>query len=287
MEESILVIGASGRVGGHLVKLLAKRGEKVKAATRTPGVFAEGSGPGMQPVPFDLERPETFGGALEYVDRVFLMARPGDERPEDTAAPLIDAMKTAGVRYVVNLTAMGVEQRPGFGLRKVEQYLENSGMGFTHLRPNWFLQVFGSGPIHADIMATSSFHLPAADAEISYIDARDVSAVACSLLTDPTRREEAFILTGPEPLDHGRIAEAISGVAGRTISYVAIGDEVARHALGGSGLSAERIERLIDFYSLVRRGFCAPVSDAVARVTGKDATRLDDFCADHEACWLA
>ena len=150
-----LVLGASGLVGGHVVQGLVARGCAVRCAGRRP---REGW------VRFDLTDPATFGPALAGVDRVFLVARPGDDAPQVVAAPLIEAMARAGVAHVVNLSAMGAELRPEFGLRKVELLLEASGMAFTHLRPNWFMQVFTVPPLGPLLAATGTLALPAGDA---------------------------------------------------------------------------------------------------------------------------
>jgi hypothetical protein len=110
-------------------------GEKVRAATREPEAARRGSNSAAEFVEFDFERPLTFAPALDRVDRVFLIARPGDEDPDRVASSLIDEMKRQGVRHV-NLSAMGIETRDGIGLRRPELYLGDSGSGFTHLRPN-------------------------------------------------------------------------------------------------------------------------------------------------------
>ena len=284
MSEQVLVIGATGSVGGEVVTLLSRMGEKVRAATREPAT-ARSPHSAVEFVEFDLERPQTFAAALDGVDRVFLIARPGDNDADRVAFPLIDEMKRAGVRHVVNLSAMGVESRDDFALRKVERYLEDSGVGFTHLRPNFFMQVFSSGPLLADIRSTGAIHIPTAGAKLSYIDVRDIAAVAATTLTEQGHTGKAYTLTGGQALDHQEIARAISGAAGKTIQYVAITEEAARSALETAGLSPERTERLLGFYRLVRRGFCAPVSCDVQTLLGRAPISFAEFASDNASCW--
>ena len=182
----ILVTGATGKTGGELVKLLAAKGHLVRAATRNPSqgktVFPQGT----EAVQFDFERPDTFAPALLEIDKVFLIARPGDNRSDQVAMPLIDEARKASVRHIVNLTAMGVEKDENFMLRRLEKHVEASGIAFTHLRPNWFMQNFNEGPMYADIHRTGALHLPAADARVSFIDIRDIAAVASAALTQPS-----------------------------------------------------------------------------------------------------
>ena len=161
MAGRILVIGATGSVGSELVSQLVQAGQQVKAATRTPA-SVQPMNAAVEYVEFDFERPQTFANALTGVDRAFLIARPGDDDADVVAFPLIDEMKRFNVKRVVNLTAMGVETQEDLALRRIEHYLEDSGLGFTHLRPNFFMQVFSVGPLLADIRSTSGIHVPAA-----------------------------------------------------------------------------------------------------------------------------
>jgi uncharacterized protein YbjT (DUF2867 family) len=259
-------------------------GERVRAATRDPAA-ARSPHSAVEFVEFDFERPQTFAATLEGVDRVFLIARPGDDHADLVAYPLIDEMKRRGVRQVVNLSAMGVESRDDFALRKVERYLEDSGVGFTHLRPNFFMQVFSSGGLLQDIRSTGAIHIPAADAKLSYIDVRDIAAVAAAMLTKRGHTGKAYTLTGAEALDHQEIARAISGASGRTVQYVAISEEAARRSLDAAGLSPERTERLLGFYRLVRHGFCARVSSDVQTVLGRAPISFAQFASDNASCW--
>ncbi|WP_257456613.1 SDR family oxidoreductase [Archangium lipolyticum] len=286
MAGRILVIGATGTVGGHLVAQLEQLGEEVRAATREPGRAARRTGGKTQYVSFDLERPETFAPALDGADRVFLMARPGDEQADRVALPLIDEMKRQRIRHVVNLTAMGAEHREDFALRKVERYLEASGLGFTHLRPNFFMQIFSGGPLLQDLETTGALHIPAADAKLSFVDARDIAAMAVAALTGPGHAGKAYTLTGARALDHAEVARTLSEVAARSIQYVPLGEEEARQLLARSGLSPERIERLIGFYRLVRQGFCAPVSSDIETVLGRPPISFERFARDHASCWI-
>lgn len=285
MTSKVLVLGATGTVGGGVLAALAERGVAVRGASRDPAAAASRASFPCEWVPFDLERPGTFAPALDGVDRVFLVARPGDEHADQVALPLIDAMKAGTVRHVVNLTAMGTELREDFALRKVECYLEASGLAFTHLRPNWFMQMLAGGSVAADIRATGTFHLPAADARISYIDARDIAEVAAEALAAPGHEGRAYTLTGPVALDHHEVARVIGAAAGREIRYVPVDEDAARGALAHACFPPAWVERLVGFYRLIRSGACAPVSPSVQDILGRPPASLARFAADHAAAW--
>ena len=255
----------------------------MRAATRDPGHFILPAP--LEPVRFDFDEPRTFAPALNGVERLFLIARPGDNNSDAAAKPLIDGAKKAGVRLIVNLTAMGVEQDEAFMLRVLEKHVEASGIPFVLLRPNWFMQNFDSGPIFTDIRATHAIHLPAGDARLSFIDVRDIAAVACVALTDLRHAGRAYTLTGGESLTHFDVAEKVSRAAGTRISYVPISEEAARAGLALRGVPSGYIERWTDFFRKVRKGLGAPVSGDVEKVLGRPPLLFDQYAEDHAKSW--
>lgn len=285
MSKKVLVIGATGRVGGELVKLLSGNGADVRAAARKP-LIAQSKFPNtVECVEFDYDKPETFAPALAGVEKIFLSVRPGDNHSDKAAIPLIDEAVKVNVKQIVTLTAMGVEQDETFMLRVLEKYIEASGIPFTHLRPNWFMQNFDSGPMFAEIKATGALHLPAADAKISFIDARDISAVGFRILSEPDHEGKAYTLTGKEPLSYFQALEKISLAAGKEYSYIPITEDVARASLVKAGVPDDLIERWADFHNKVRQGFCAPVSAEVENILGRDPISFDQYANDYVGSW--
>lgn len=236
-------------------------------------------------VAFDYDNPDTFRPAVEGTTDIFMMVRPGDDTPQTTAIPLLERARDAGVGKVVLLSAMGAERRPDFGLRILERYIEDTGFRFVHLRPNWFMQLFTSGPLFLDLATTSGLHLPAGDAAISYIDAWDIAEVAAQVLTDGRWDGLGLTLTGPEALTHAELVETLADATGRELKYVPLTDDQARQGLAAAGFNEARIERLILFYRLVRQGVCAPVSQGVEEITGKRGRRWKEFVRRNVRVW--
>lgn len=285
--RSILVTGATGNVGRALVQRLARDGAPVRGATRDPGRARRLAPACADWTPFDFERPETFDPALRGVGRVFLMARPGDDEPARTAAPFLEAVLRADVDHVVTLSAMGAERRNDVTLGRLERLVEETGVAWTHLRPNWFMQVFATDPLLSVIRSAGAIQVPAGDAPISWIDARDVAAAAAVTLTAPGHEARAYVLTGAEALDHAAVARALSEASGRPVRYHPLDEEEGRSAVLAAGLGPRRAERLTRFYRLVRAGACAPVSGDVASVLGRPPISLRRFAEDHRRLWAA
>ena len=283
MSERILVIGSTGKVGGELVKILIRNGKTLRAATRNPS--ARNKEQSVEFVEFDYDRPETFAPALSGIDKVFLVARPGDNHSDKAAEPFIDEAIKARVRLIVNLTAMGVEQDESFMLRILEKNIEKSGIPFVHLRPNWFMQNFNCPPMLAEIRAKGTLHLPAADAKLSFIDVRDIAAVGYAALTEERHSNKAYTLTGKEALSHFDVAEKLSRVSGKKITYVPVSEEMACSGLAKNGVPLELIDRWADFYRKIRLGFCSPVSADVDTLLGRPPISFDQYAGDYAEAW--
>lgn len=286
MSGTILVIGSTGTVGHDVVRGLAEAGREVRAATRDPATARGREWTGrVRPVAFDYEVPATWGPALEGVERVFLMARPGDDDADRHSIPFVDEAVRRGVRRVVALSALGVERLPGMALRKIEVHVEASGLEWTFLRPNFFMQLFSNGSLQGAIRTSGTISVPAADACLSWIDSRDIAEVAVRALADDDLVGRALSLTGGESLDHASVAAAIARAAGREVRYVPVDEDASRAALERIGMSAARIARLMGFYRLVRAGACAPVLPDLEDALGRPPTPFDRFAADHANCW--
>jgi len=213
------------------------------------------------------------------------MVPPMDTRAEQHLVPVVDRARHTGVGHIVLMTAMGVEQADQAPLRKVEKFVEGSGVPFTFLRPNWFMQNFYPGSIYAMIRQSGSFALPAGDAKTSFISTADIASVAAVALTEPGHAAQAYTLTGGEALTHGEAAKMLSATAGREITYVPIEDADMRQQLAAAGMDAGAIEYMSLLYGVVRAGHAAYVSDTVERITGSKPVTFEEFAKENAAAF--
>src|SRR5260370_24846797 len=151
---------------------------------------------------------------------------------------MVDACKESGVKHVVLNSALGAgdyaKSFPGWH-RKVEDKLKASGMSYTILRPNGFLQniVTYNAP---SIRAQGAFYVAMDDAKISYLDVGDIAVVAVKALAAGTHAGKIYELNGPEAISNGELAKRISKVTGRTVNYVDIPQSALREAMLGMGM---------------------------------------------------
>jgi uncharacterized protein YbjT (DUF2867 family) len=271
-----LVIGATGHIGGELSYLLKAAGHSVREATRTPRT------PDL--VALDLVTGAGLATAFEGVQSAFIMSPPGHAQMHTLLNPAIDAARQAGVQHVVLLSAMGANADSSAPLRQAELHLEQSGLDWNTLRPNWFMQNFHTFWLPG-IKATGNILLPVGQAKGSFIDARDIAAVAAALLTGTALRNQGFDLTGPEAMDHDAVAHTLSDAAGRTIGYQDIPPEAMRSALLDAGLAADYIDFMLLILGYFKAGYSERITDTVQKITGHAPRSLAQYAAEHREFW--
>lgn len=276
---STLVIGASGTVGSELVKLLGAQGQDVRRATSRPA-----SEPGQ--VQLDLVTGQGLAQAFEGVDRAFLLAPPGHARQDLLLKPLIDEARSRGLRRVVLMSAMGANADEAAPLRQAELHLERSGLAWNIIRPNWFMQNFNSFWLHG-IVAQGQILLPVGQARGSFIDARDIAAVAASLLSREDLAKRDFDLTGSEALDHDEVAAILSRETGRTIGFQDITPEAMLAGLLEAGLPRDYAEFLVLILGFFKAGYAERTTDAVQAITGRAPRSFAAYAKDYRSAWLA
>lgn len=279
MSERFLVMGATGTIGRRVLDLLQRAGQEVRGASRHP--IGEGW------VRFDLVDPATHGPALEGISTAMLVARPGDEEADRFAAPLIETMRRHRVGRVVVLSALGAAARPDFSLRKVELLVEQSGLAWTHVRPNFFMEVLARPPLSTEIAHCGTLSLPLGEARVAYVAADDVAAVLARALVDPSLVGTGIELSGPESLTHAELVDRISQQINRPLRYVDLDAASARRLLAERGFPPVHIERLMGFYSLIRKGWCAKPDTGAAQLLGRPLIPFSDFAARNAAAWQA
>lgn len=279
MSNKILVLGATGTVGRHVVEGLLAKGEAVKAASRSGKPVA-----GAEGVVFDYARPETFGPAFEGVDRAHVLLASGYVDAKGMLLPVIEAAAARKVKVVFQ-SVIGVDADDSIPYRQVEIALEKSGTPYVILRPNWFSDNFHTfwkpGIDHGQIA------LPAADGKSSFIDARDIAASAVAALTSSAFDRKAFNLTGPEALSYEEAAAILSEATGKPIAYNAITDEAFITILTGAGVPADYASFLASIFYPVRQGWTAVTTGDVETLTDKPPRSLKTYAADYAAALKA
>lgn len=282
MINKVLVVGATGKVGSEVVNKLVAEGKEVLAGTRNPGNYETGSEK-VTPVKMDLSGIELNENFLEGVDALFLIAKPLDQDAFTHLSPIVDQAVKFNVKKIVLLSAMGVDQNEKAPLRQVELYIQKSGLNYTFLRPNFFMENFYPGYVSHSIKESSQFFLPAEDEKTSFISVKDVASVGILALLNEEHNGKEYTLTGNESLDHNEVAEILSDVTGRKITYISITDEDMRKSLVAIGLPEGGIEYMSMLYSLVRAGYVAVVDPTLENLLGRSPVTFREFAEEYSS----
>jgi len=276
----ILVTGATGTVGGAVVRHLVAAGHPVRALVRQPGA---GRVPdGVEVAYGDLSRPETLAEALSGVERMYLLAPLAPDLPHWEAGA-IDAARAAGVRHVVKHSNLGADDPDATTMqrwhRAGERLLEESAMAWTFVRPTGFMSnaLGWAGTIRAQ----GTVYAPAGDGKLAVVDPYDIAAVAVAALTGPGHEGRAYDVTGPAALSTVDQVTAIGSAIGRPLEYVDIPESAARDGMRAAGIPAVIVEALLEFMALVHASRADTVSDAVPAVTGRPARTFEAWAAEH------
>lgn len=284
LRDPILVLGARGKLGRAVVEHLREAGAPTRCATRDPGCCGHdcvGGGCAR----FDYDRPETFAPALAGVNHVFVVARPLDAAAAHVMIPFLQACDAGTVEHVVLISAFGLDRDPAAPLGQVEAYLRGSGLGWTILRPNFFMENFSHGDLRGAIAGGGVIPVCAGGAATSFISVEDVAAVAVKTLREPGHMGRTYDLTGEESLDHAQVAAILTDLLGRPVRYLDLPEADLRAGLEQAGLGAAAIGYLLRLYALVRAGHCASVRPTVAELLGRRPRTFAEFARASADAW--
>ena len=279
-QKTVLVTGANGSVGRHVVSALSEQGVAVRQAVSTVN-----SRTSADQVRFDFADPGTWERALDGVDRVFLMRPPAISDIKGVIRPFIAALARQPIKTVVVLSVMGVN--PAVPHWQLERDVKASGLGWVMLRPAFFMQNLESAYL-SDIRDHARIRLPAGQGRTSFIDTRDIADVAALALTRPDEHTgQAYTLTGGEALGWSAVASMLSAELGRPIVYQPIGLLAARGELKAQQLPKAYVNVQLLINVVARLGMAAKVTDELPTLLGRPPRLLSRYLHDNRAAWTA
>lgn len=280
--SKVLVAGVRGKTGRYVAQGLSAVGIEPYGATIDPtSVQLEG----VRPVHLDWADARSVASALEGIDALYV------PRPEVEDAPerLSDLLRGADqLRHVVLLSEMGADSEPrDTWVAGVEQAVQENAKSWTILRPTWFSQVLTDERFYLhSIRDDRILAVPSSGAAVSFIDARDIAAVAVAALLDDSHAGRAYTLSGPDALRLDEVADMLSLAAGAEVSYVDTSiDEACQAAAEWSDPWFSDVLRGV--YERLAANQYADVTGAVEAVTGRKPVALRDFIEEHASVWGA
>lgn len=280
--KTVLVTGVRGKTGRQVAAVLARQpGIEVRGASRTAADLAL---PGVRLTGFDWNDGASWAAALKGVSAIYLVK----PKTPDPAATVMAFLRLAGEgKRLVLLSEIGCESRDGStDERKVEKAVEALAPGATILRPNWFMQNFSEPNFYLEAIRDKGvLEVPTKGQAVSFVDTRDIAEVAAAALTDQRHAGRAYTLTGPEALSFAEAAARIGEAAGYQVRHSDPPLAGYLPGLAASGAEKIRAEYNRRIYTLIQEGKTAPLSQAVAQVTGHPPRNFAAFVAENKDVW--
>ncbi len=279
----ILVTGGTGTVGRLVLEGIAAADLEVRALVRDLEKAQALELPAVDFVTGDLADPKSLDSALVGVDRGVLISGFGPEMAR-LQGNLVEAAARSPERpRIVKLSGMGADPNgPTLMTRlhgETERRIVETGLPWTFVRPGLFMQNFLW--MAEAIRRNRSFALPAGDAAIAQVDARDIAAVIVRVIAEAGHQGEACDITGPEPFTYWEAAEILSAVAGQTITYRPVSPSEYKAQLEGAGVPGWMSDALNDLFAHYRAGAGLVVTNHIRRITNQPPRSFATFARDH------
>jgi len=282
MAGKILVTGATGNIGGEIVRLLKEKNADFVAATNSRSVG------GVDSVSLNFADTQSIEAAMQGISTLFMVLA---NHPDmlTWGKNVIDIAKKCGVKHIVRSGGSLADENSSISVRKVlaetDRYLKESGIDYTITAPNFFMQNFIN--FHGDDYKNGALYLPAGDGKVAWVDVRDIAAVNAEVLLNPEKyRNQTLTITGAKVLSYTEAVAVMNDVLGKDVKYVAVSDEDAINAMTEMKFPEFLIDLMIDLNQCIRKGFAEETATTVKDITGNDAISFERFVQDNKGAWL-
>jgi len=271
----VAVTGATGAVGGIVAAHLSERGLPLRLVVRDAARAPRLDGaPGEVAVATYADRAASVE-ALRGVETLFMVSAAEAPDRVEQHRTFVDAAVEAGVRHVVYTSFAGASADSVFTLGRdhfaTEQHIRGSGLAFTFLRDNFYLDVI---PQFADEQGV--LRGPAGDGRVAAVARADVAAVAAVVLLDPEAHAGAtYDLTGSEAFTLTEAAARLTALGGRSFTFV---DETVDEAYDSRRVfdpEPFQADAWVSTYTSMASGEVSHVTTAVRDLTGRDPMTLE------------
>jgi uncharacterized protein YbjT (DUF2867 family) len=282
LTDTILITGSTGNVGSQVVKQLSSFSGSVRAAVQSKNRADDIKNTKAELVEMNFNKSDTIEAAFKDIQKIFLLT-PFVPDMVEMSKSLIREAKKANVNHIVKQSAFGSDLEDGITMnklhRQVEEVIESSGINYTFLRPMSFMQNYLG--LSDSIKSQGVFYAPLIDSRTSFVDVRDIAAVAIEALTKTGHENKAYNITGPEAVSNYDIANILSKTTGRKITYVNISDDEARKGMKENGMQEWTINALMELYNFQKAGKASHVSLDVEHVTNRKPISFEQFAKDY------
>lgn len=278
MSKTVVVTGATGTVGRHVVENLVALRTDVVALVRdeTKARQLLAAGPRLAIGSFD--DPGSLRKAFAGADTVVLTTAASAHAGAQAEAALA-AARDAKVRKIVRLSAVKADpDGPTDNTRqhgRTEVQVRDSGLAYCILRPQIFMQNL-LGSLGA-ILGSGKLYYGMGSGRMGMIDTRDVADCLAIAATRPNFDGLTLEITGPASIDFNTVAAVIGRGLGQDVTYVAVPPAAAGEAVRAQGADDWTARLVADYCAAYMKGFGDFTTDEVNRITGRSPRSLENF----------
>ncbi|NEA83394.1 SDR family oxidoreductase [Actinospica acidiphila] len=278
---SIVVTGASGKLGRHVVEQLLEKvpAEQVTAVVRSPEKVAGLAERGVRVAVADYNAPETFDGLFAAGDKVLLVS--GNEFDKGRVrqhSVVIDAAKAAGVALLAYTSAPGsLTAALADDHRGTERALLDSGVPYVLLRNGWYHENYTENL--APVLEHDAVVAAAGEGRVSSASRADYAAAAVAVLTGDGHENATYELGGDEAWSFAEYAAELSRQTGRKIAYHPVTPEALTGILTGAGVPEPMAAVLAGVDAAIAKGELVVDSGDLSRLAGRPTTPLSEAVA--------
>lgn len=271
-NPSLAITGSTGHLGGIVARQLASEGIALRLLSRNPQNAP--TLPGAVAVQSSYANDNAARASLAGVDVLFMVSGSESADRVDQQRAFIDAAASAGVGHIVYTSFAGAARDAIFTLARdhwaTEQHILANGIAHTFLRDNMYIDVLPQFVGEDDVLRG-----PAGDGRLAAVTRADVARVAAAVLRDPTAHADAtYTLTGPEALTLNEVADIISEVSGRSVTFY---DETVEEAYASRrqwDAPQWQYDAWVSTYTAIAAGQLAGITDDVRTITEKEPETL-------------
>lgn len=281
MNNHILVTGGTGTIGSYLLKYLKEYDARYKVFVRNARKADKLRSEGHEVVMGDFEDKDSVEKAMAGVSKVFLNSSAGPQQVSHQLT-VVEAAGSNSVSHIVKVSAWGTGPDSSLHMGRwhsdIEQAIRDSGMTYTFLQANGFMQNFFA--YSSSIKGQGRIFAPT-QGKYSAVDASDVARVAARVLTGDGYDNQTYELTGPSAVGMRDVARAISTVINKEVRYVPISSKDAEKNMRSSGMPDWLVEDLMELSRMYATNQASHVSSDISRLTGSRATDVSRFSEDN------
>ena len=275
----IAITGATGAVGGRVLRTLLDNGEPVRVVVRDPSRVPVGAAIDLAVAAYD--QPERLRAAFAGVSTVLFVS--GGEAADrlDQHRNVVEACSASGVEHLVYTSFLGAAPDATFTFARdhfhTEEAVRQAGLGFTFLRNSLYIDVLPYLPGEDGVIRG-----PAGHGRFAPVARDDVAGVASAVLLAPERHAgQTYELTGPALTDLYEVAAELSRASGRRISYQPETLDEAYASRAPYGAPAWEVEGWVTSYAAIGAGELSTCCADVRRVTGREAISARQWFEEH------